>query len=86
MDINVMKRLEVDEDGNATKDTFMISVRDVKDVFKDLKKLLTLVSKILATLPVTAFGTFPPLIFKGNNPQNLLTHISALVFFDINYL
>jgi hypothetical protein len=65
MDIDVMKALEVDEDGNAIKESRMISMRDIRDVLKDWKKLSTVVFNILATLPVSAFGTFLPLIVKG---------------------
>jgi hypothetical protein len=65
MDSDVMKNFEVDEDGNAIKDTRMISMRDVRDVLIDWKKLLTVVFNILATLPVSAFGTFLPLVIKG---------------------
>jgi hypothetical protein len=65
MDSDVMKNFEVDEDGNAIKDTRMISMRDVRDVLIDWKKLLTVVFNILATLPVSAFGTFLPLVVKG---------------------
>jgi len=65
MDIDVMKNFEVDEDGNAIKETRMISMRDIRDALTDWKKLLTVVFNILATLPVSAFGTFLPLIVKG---------------------
>jgi len=65
MDIDVMKNFEVDEDGSAIKETRMISMRDIRDVLTGWKKLLTVVFNILATLPVSAFGTFLPLIVKG---------------------
>jgi hypothetical protein len=65
MNIDVMKNFEVDEDGNAIKETRMISMRDIRDVLTDWKKLVTVVFNILATLPVSAFGTFLPLIVKG---------------------
>jgi hypothetical protein len=67
MDIDVMKNLEVDEDGNSIKESRMISMRDIREVLKDWKKLLTIVFNILATLPVSAFGTFLPLVVKGNS-------------------
>jgi len=60
-----MKNFEVDEDGNAIKETRIISMRDIRDVLTDWKKLVTVVFNILATLPVSAFGTFLPLIVKG---------------------
>jgi hypothetical protein len=65
MNIDVMKNFEVDEDGNAIKETRMISMGDIRDVLTDWKKLVTVVFNILATLPVSAFGTFLPLIVKG---------------------
>jgi hypothetical protein len=42
----------------------MVSMRDIKDVVMDWKKLLTVVFNILATLPVSASGTFLPLVVK----------------------
>jgi hypothetical protein len=72
MDIEVMKNFEVDQDGNAIKDTRMLSMRDIRDVLTDWKKLLTVVFNILATLPVSAFGTFLPLVVKGMQHTNFL--------------
>jgi hypothetical protein len=72
MDIDVMKNFEVDQDGNAIKDTRMLSMRDIRDVLTDWKKLLTVVFNILATLPVSAFGTFLPLVVKGMQHINFL--------------
>lgn len=65
MDIDVMKNLEVDGDGNTIRESRMISMRDTMEVITDWKKLLTVVFNILATLPVSAFGTFLPLVVKG---------------------
>lgn len=65
MDIDVMKGLEVDQDGNAIKESRMISFRDIKEVLLDWKKIVTVIFNILATLPVSAFGTFLPLVVKG---------------------
>lgn len=42
-----------------------ITQRDVLDAVTDWKKLLTIVFNVLATLPVSAFGFFMPLIVKG---------------------
>lgn len=75
MDIDVMKSFEVDEDGNAIKESRMISIRDVKDVLKDWKEPLTVIFNILTTLPVSAFGIFLPLIVKGNTHRNLLCEL-----------
>jgi hypothetical protein len=65
MDIDQMKIHEVDAEGNPIKETRMVSMRGIKDVVVDWKKLLTVVFNILATLPVSAFGTFLPLVVKG---------------------
>lgn len=67
-----MKNFEVDQDGNAIKDTRMLSMRDIRDVLTDWKKLLTVVFNILATLPVSAFRTFLPLVVKGMQHINFL--------------
>jgi hypothetical protein len=40
-------------------------MRDIRDVPTDWKKPVTVVFNILATLPVSAFGTFLPLIVQG---------------------
>jgi hypothetical protein len=79
MNIDVMKSFEVDQEGNAMKDTRMISRRDIREVLKDWKKLVTVIFNILATLPVSAFGTFLPLIVKGKLPNQLLTVCGILI-------
>lgn len=42
-----------------------ITRRDVLDAVTDWKKLITVMFNVLATLPVSAFGYFMPLIVKG---------------------
>jgi hypothetical protein len=79
MNIDVMKSFEVDQEGNAIKDTRMISRRDIRDVLRDWKKLVTVIFNILATLPVSAFGTFLPLIVKGKVPNQLLSVCRILI-------
>ena len=78
MDIDVMKNFEVDADGNPIKDTRMISMRDIKDVMTDWKKLVTVVFNILATLPVSAFGTFLPLVVKGMGYSGLKANLMSV--------
>ncbi|KAI4603060.1 hypothetical protein KJ359_005850 [Pestalotiopsis sp. 9143b] len=61
-------RMQVDlagtqEEGDA--DSTSISRRDVVDVAKDWKKLLTVICNITTVLPVTAFTTFLPLVVQG---------------------
>ncbi|KAJ5875286.1 uncharacterized protein N7473_012633 [Penicillium subrubescens] len=57
----------VDSDGDlyTAKDDQKITMRDIKDVFMDWKKLLIIVFNILSVLPVTAFTTFLPLVVQG---------------------
>lgn len=45
--------------------TAPITRRDVLDAITDYKKLLTVVFNVLATLPVSAFSYFMPLVVKG---------------------
>ncbi|KAK6196498.1 hypothetical protein LQW54_011491 [Pestalotiopsis sp. IQ-011] len=61
-------RMQVDlagtqEEGDAYSTS--ISRRDVVDVAKDWKKLLTVICNITTVLPVTAFTTFLPLVVQG---------------------
>lgn len=61
-------RMQVDlagtqEEGDANSTS--ISRRDVVDVAKDWKKLLTVICNITTVLPVTAFTTFLPLVVQG---------------------
>jgi len=62
-------RMEADVEGSseegAQDKTGAVTRRDVLDAFTDWKKLLTVVFNVLATLPVSAFGYFMPLIVKG---------------------
>jgi predicted MFS family arabinose efflux permease len=49
----------------AQNNTGGVTRRDVLDAVTDWRKLLTVVFNVLATLPVSAFGYFMPLIVKG---------------------
>lgn len=51
--------------GEEFRDDGKVTKRDVVDAVTDWKKLITVVFNILATLPVSAFGTFMPLIVAG---------------------
>jgi len=57
MNIDVMKNFEVDEDGNAIKRNPHDQHERYQRRTHDWKKLVTVVFNILATLPVSAFGT-----------------------------
>ncbi|KAJ4413546.1 hypothetical protein N0V82_008484 [Gnomoniopsis sp. IMI 355080] len=66
--LHAMRRMMLDLAG--TQETADISGgnitrRDIWDVAKDWKKLLTVFCNMLAVLPVTAFTTFLPLIVSG---------------------
>ncbi|CEO58390.1 hypothetical protein PMG11_03119 [Penicillium brasilianum] len=63
----------IDSDGDlyAAKDDQTITVRDIKDVFMDWKKLLVISFNILSVLPVTAFTTFLPLVVQGMGYQGV---------------
>lgn len=78
MNIDVMKVHEVDAEGNLIKETRMVSLRDITDVVTDWKKLLTVVFNILATLPVSAFGTFLPLIVKGMKYSGIKANLMSV--------
>lgn len=49
----------------AHNKTGTVTRRDVKDAVTDWRKVITIVFNVLATLPVSAFGYFMPLIVKG---------------------
>ncbi|KAL5381630.1 hypothetical protein DPSP01_007078 [Paraphaeosphaeria sporulosa] len=66
---HAVARMEADVAGasheGAQNKTGGITRRDVLDAVTDWRKLLTVVFNVLATLPVSAFGYFMPLIVKG---------------------
>lgn len=65
MEVDVAASVEYDAEGRPKQESRGITRRDATDVLKDWKKLLTVVFNILATLPVSAFGTFLPLVVSG---------------------
>jgi predicted MFS family arabinose efflux permease len=64
-----VSRMEADVVGASKegvhKKTGTVTRRDVRDAVTDWKKVVTIVFNVLATLPVSAFGYFMPLIVKG---------------------
>lgn len=60
----------VSEEGAMNK-TGAINRQDVRDALTDWRKLVTIVFNVLATLPVSAFGYFMPLIVKGMGYQGV---------------
>jgi MFS family permease len=65
---HAVHRMEIDLAGTqeeADVTSTAVTKRDVIDVAKDWKKLLTVVCNITTVLPVTAFTTFLPLIVQG---------------------
>jgi MFS family permease len=66
--VHAVYRMEVDLAGTqeeADVNNTAITRRDIIDVAKDWRKLLTVVCNITTVLPVTAFTTFLPLIVQG---------------------
>jgi predicted MFS family arabinose efflux permease len=55
----------------ARNKTGAVTRRDVRDAVTDWRKIITIVFNILATLPVSAFGYFMPLIVKGMGYQGV---------------
>lgn len=55
-----------------------VSRRDVLDVAKDWKKLLTVVCNITTVLPVTAFTTFLPLIVQGMGYKGIQANLMSV--------
>ncbi|KAL4926707.1 major facilitator superfamily domain-containing protein [Aspergillus undulatus] len=77
---HAMKRMEQDDAhaGEVTEEESKITIRDVKDVLKDWKKLLIVVFNILSVLPVTAFTTFLPLIVEGMGYEGVKATLMAV--------
>jgi predicted MFS family arabinose efflux permease len=48
-----------------------VTRRDVRDAVTDWRKIIIIVFNVLATLPVSAFGYFMPLIVKGMGYQGV---------------
>jgi predicted MFS family arabinose efflux permease len=66
---HAIARMEADVAG-ASKEgahikTGAVTKRDVHDAVTDWRKIITIIFNVLATLPVSAFGYFMPLIVKG---------------------
>lgn len=64
--------------GETSENETSITLRDVKDVLKDWKKLLIVVFNILSVLPVTAFTTFLPLIVEGMGYEDVKATLMAV--------
>jgi predicted MFS family arabinose efflux permease len=67
--------MEADIVGASQEDarnmTGAVTRRDVRNAVSDWRKILTIVFNVLATLPVSAFGYFMPLIVKGMGYQGV---------------
>lgn len=64
--------------GDTSEHETHITLRDVKDVLRDWKKLLIVVFNILSVLPVTAFTTFLPLIVEGMGYEGVKATLMAV--------
>ncbi|PKS11724.1 hypothetical protein jhhlp_001712 [Lomentospora prolificans] len=65
---HAVRRMEIDLAGTqeeADVGSTSVTKRDIIDVAKDWKKILTVVFNITTVLPVTAFTTFLPLVVAG---------------------
>jgi predicted MFS family arabinose efflux permease len=58
-------------DNGAHDKTRTFNRRDVRDAVTDWRKIITIVFNVLATLPVSAFGYFMPLIVRGMGYQGV---------------
>jgi hypothetical protein len=81
MRVDISATVEYDDEGIIMNESRSVSMRDVKDVMTDWKKLLTVVFNVLATLPVSAFGTFLPLIVKGMGYSGLSANLMSVTPF-----
>lgn len=66
--IHAVRRMEIDLAGTqevADSKDKTVTMRDITDVLRDWKKLLTVVLNITTVFPVTAFTTFLPLVVQG---------------------
>jgi|SRR5687768_5561175 MFS family permease len=66
--LHAVRRMEQDLAGTqefADAHDNSITRRDITDVLRDWKKLLTVIFNITTVLPVTAFTTFLPLVVQG---------------------
>ncbi|KAL2847202.1 major facilitator superfamily domain-containing protein [Aspergillus pseudoustus] len=74
------KRMQLDDAhaGAESEDEAGITLRDLKDVLTDWKKLLIIVFNILSVLPVTAFTTFLPMIVEGMGYEGVKATLMAV--------
>ncbi|KAL2802247.1 major facilitator superfamily domain-containing protein [Aspergillus granulosus] len=77
---HAVKRMQLDDAhaGTEAEDEGKITLRDVKDVLTDWKKLLIIVFNILSVLPVTAFTTFLPMIVEGMGYEGVKATLMAV--------
>jgi predicted MFS family arabinose efflux permease len=79
---HAVTRMELDvrgaSDEGAHGKTGNVTRRDILDAVTDWKKLITIVFNVLATLPVSAFGYFMPLIVKGMGYQGVKASLMSV--------
>ncbi|GIZ48523.1 hypothetical protein CKM354_001157700 [Cercospora kikuchii] len=78
---HALRRMELDlagaqEEGEINNTS--VTRRDILDVAKDWKKLLTVVCNITTVLPVTAFTTFLPLIVQGMGYKGIQANLMSV--------
>lgn len=83
--LHAVRRMELDNaashevDAESTK----LTRRDVMDVAKDWKKLLTVLFNITTVLPVTAFTTFLPLVVEGMGYEGIEASLMSVSPFAV---
>lgn len=79
--LHAVRRMEIDLAGTqeyADTDDRTITRRDIVDVAKDWKKLLTVLFNITTVLPVTAFTTFLPLVVQGMGYEGIKASLMSV--------
>jgi MFS family permease len=83
---HAVRRMEIDLAGTqeeADVNSTSITRRDIVDVAKDWKKILTVVFNITTVLPVTAFTTFLPLVVQGMGYEGITASLMSVPPFAV---
>ncbi|CAJ2509979.1 Uu.00g058790.m01.CDS01 [Anthostomella pinea] len=79
--LHAVRRMELDLAGTQEEpdvNSTSVTKRDMLDVARDWKKLLTVVCNITTVLPVTAFTTFLPLIVQGMGYEEITASLMSV--------
>lgn len=82
---HAVRRMELDNAASHEVDaeSTRLVKRDVLDVIKDWKKVLTVVFNITTVLPVTAFTTFLPLVVQGMGYEGIEASLMSVPPFAV---